>query len=192
LAILVLLVLAALWAAVLIPPVVRARNGRISGGSLGGSSFRLDVLRPASRPSGSSGRSLIPGMPGAGPGAIPGAMSPTQRRRRDILVGLGGVAVVTFLLAVFTGVAALWIVCLLVVGLLAAYVVLLLQIKKRALGGAARGPAARTIRAVPHRSPLAPVGARPSRPRRSAPVGPHVPEAYGDYGGLSQSRRRSA
>ena len=176
-AILVLLVLAALWAAVLIPPVVRARNGRAAGGTLRGSSYRLDVLRPASGSTTGSRRPQFPGFSRAGPGG----MTQSQRRRRDILVGLGGAAVVTFLLAVFTGVTAIWLLHLLADVLLAGYVVLLLQIKKRAFGGARRGPVARTIRAVPHRAPLAPVGPRPAPARRrSTPrSSSHFPPGYG-------------
>jgi hypothetical protein len=188
LAILVLLVLAALWAAVLVPPVVRARNSRAAGGTLRGSSYRLDVLRPASGPAGGSRRSHIPGLSRSGPG-----MTQSQRRRRDILVGLGGAAVVTFLLAVFTGVAAIWILHLLFDVLLAGYVILLLQIKKGAFAGG-RGPSSRTIRAVPHRAPLASVGSRPA-PRRSVPTGAHLPAGYGSsapHPMAAADRRRSA
>jgi hypothetical protein len=105
-------------------------------------------------------------------------MSQSQRRRRDILLGLGGAAVVTFLLAVITGVGALWVLHLIADVLLVGYVILLVQIKNGALGGG-RGAAARTIRAVPHRAPLAPVGARPVGSHRMVPRHSHLPAAYG-------------
>jgi hypothetical protein len=172
-AILVLLVLAALWAAVLIPPVVRARNGRAVGGSAAGSAYRLDVIRPATRPGG-AGRSAAPGN-----GWVSAAgMSPSQKRRRDILVGLGGAAVALFLLAVVTGVAALWVLQLLADVLLVGYILLLVQIKNGGFAVPGRGPAARTIRAVPHRAPLAPVGGPPPRVRQHDDE-PYLPAAYG-------------
>jgi hypothetical protein len=173
LAILVLLVLAALWAAVLIPPVVRARNGRAAGGPAAGSTYRLDVIRPPTRPGGAR----RPGMPGFGSTSA-GGMSPSQKRRRDILVGLGGAAVALFLLAVVTGVAAQWVLQLLADVLLVGYILLLVQIKNGGLAVPGRGPASRTIRAVPHRAPLAPVGGPPPRARRSRDE-PYLPAAYG-------------
>jgi hypothetical protein len=112
-------------------------------------------------------------------------MSQSQRRRRDILLGLGGAAVVTFLLAVIMGVGALWVLHLIADALLVGYVILLVQIKNGTLTSG-RKPSDRTIRAVPHRSPLTPVGARPAGSHRMVPRHSHLPAAYG--GTASQSR----
>jgi hypothetical protein len=63
---------------------------------------------------------------------IPGAMTPTQKRRRDVLVVLLCGVGFTFLLAFVGHNVALWFLQLTADGLLAAYVVLLLQFKNRA------------------------------------------------------------
>jgi hypothetical protein len=146
-AILVILVLGALWAAVLLPPILRARNesGGPSGGigdfmarlrtGLGtgrGRDRDLPALTPIMGPV--NGAPLGPmGAGGAplGPVHVPGAMSATQRRRRDVLVGLLAAAALTFLMALFSGSIIFWVLHLLADALVGAYVYLLRQYKAR-------------------------------------------------------------
>jgi len=159
-AILVILVLAALWAAVLLPPILRSRNESGMPGGIGdfvgklrsglghghGSDANLPALQPIMGPIGGP----APSMPGAPVGPVrpsaPGRMSPAQRRRRDILIGLGVAAGVTFLMAMFAASPIFWVLHLAADGLLGGYIYLLLQFKARnqarSLGGMpATGPA---------------------------------------------------
>jgi len=85
-----------------------------------------------------------------GPVQVPGSMSPAQRRRRDVLVGLLGAAGITLLMALFSSGAAFWVLHLLADAVLGGYVYLLLQLKARA-GGVERKPVAR-----PHLGPAVP------------------------------------
>jgi hypothetical protein len=143
LAITVLLILAVLWAAVLIPPVLRSRTESRRNDSLG---FPLRFPRPIGLPRGpiaigGSGRSSFrPGrfpsrtrpaqvlgspLAAAGP-----TMTPTQRRRRDVLVVLLAVVAITFLIALLSGSIGFWLVQLLADALLGTYVFLLVQLKQ--------------------------------------------------------------
>ena len=160
-AIVVILVLAILWAAVLIPPILRARND--GGGSSSIAAGFSELLTTISSVFGHQ-RSSDPDLPGMQPLVGPvgpvgsamaprrgqGAMSPAQRRRRTILVGLLIATGITLVMAVFSGGNVVFL------GLqgatdvlLGAYVYLLLQLKTRQ--GARRAPAAR---------PAAPTGAQ--------------------------------
>lgn len=58
-------------------------------------------------------------------------MTRAQKRRRDVLIILGGSAIATLLLVLVLGNPALWIVQVLIDLLLVAYVVLLIQLKRR-------------------------------------------------------------
>jgi hypothetical protein len=87
-------------------------------------------------------------------------MTPAQKRRRDVLVGLLAAAGLTFVLAVFTGMIAVWLLHLLADALLGGYVYLLLQMKQRGSVGtrAALPPPIplerpRQARHIAHRSP---------------------------------------
>ncbi len=159
-AILVILVLAVLWAAVLLPPILRSRNESGMPGGIGdfvgklrsglghghASNGDLPALQPIMGPIGGP----APPMPGAPVGpvrpSVPGQMSPTQKRRRDILIGLGSVAVVTFFMALMSASPIFWLLHLAADGLLGGYIYLLLQFKARnqarSLGGmpATAGP----------------------------------------------------
>ena len=155
-AILVILVLGALWAAVLLPPILRSRNesGAPSGGigdfvdrlrsGLGAGRGRdagLPALTPIMGPIGgpmAGGQPL--GVPGLdqhspntpmGPVRVPGTMSETQRRRRDVLLGLTGGVALTGLMALFGGSMMFWVLNLLADALLGGYVYLLLQLKAK-------------------------------------------------------------
>jgi hypothetical protein len=154
LAILVIFVLAILWAAVLVPPILRSRNdagaglgisdvfGRLREG-LGqrghGGNLSLPPLQPIMGPIGPMGGP--PGQIGGqlGPVQVPGGMSPTQRRRRDVLVALLAVAGLTLLMAMFSSGMTFWALHLLADAALVGYVYLLLQFKARA-GGVERRP----------------------------------------------------
>jgi hypothetical protein len=59
-------------------------------------------------------------------------MTPAQRRRRDVLVGLLAAVGLTFLMAVVAQSMVFWVLHLMADGLLGGYVYLLLQFKARA------------------------------------------------------------
>jgi hypothetical protein len=168
LAIPVLLVLAVLWAAVLVPPVLRSRNENRRGGAIGDLTHRLGALtaRPASgtrrpagvvRPAGPAragsthparyagrlrpGGAARPVRTPARPVAATAArtMTPAQKRRRDVLISLGAAAAVTLLLAIALRMPVLWVLHLLADTLLGVYVYLLVQLKQR---GSLVGPPA--------------------------------------------------
>jgi hypothetical protein len=136
LAIPVLLILAVLWAAVLIPPLFKARTERRRGDSIGDFSYKLGVIgrtggyTPA-RPVSPAPMSIAgtTGAPRPRPGGAPGGMTTAQRRRRDVLVGLLVAVGVTGLAAVLTGSTTLWVLQLAVDALLVTYVVLLVRMR---------------------------------------------------------------
>jgi len=139
-AILVILVLAVLWAAVLLPPILRSRNE--SGASPGGIGDFVGKLREGLGQGRQSDSSLPPIMGPIG-GPMPsmpvgpvrssggGGMSPTQRRRRDILLGLLAGAGLTFVMAFLAGSMLFWVLNLFADALLGGYVYLLIQMKQR-------------------------------------------------------------
>lgn len=148
-AILVILVLVVLWAAVLVPPILRSRN---SGGHHGVSDF-MDSLRSLGHRGHHHSRSAMVGGPvlhgpvsGPPPGArgprtpiappmayrpMPGGISPMQRRRRNVLMVLGGAVGVTFLLALAMRSAFAYLLLLVAIAALGGYCYLLVQIKNR-------------------------------------------------------------
>jgi hypothetical protein len=151
-AILVILVLAVLWAAVLLPPILRSRS---ASGHHGVSDF-MDGLRslgrshsrhhaeiggpvlhgPVSGPTGvpprPAGASRGPIAPPLAYRPMPGGVSPMQRRRRNVLMVLGGLVGFTFLIALVMSSMLVWLVFLLSVGALGGYVYLLIQFKHEA------------------------------------------------------------
>lgn len=158
-AVVVILGLAVLWAAVLLPPILRSRS---SGGHHGVSDF-MDSLRSLGHRSGQHHRNSMLGGPVlhgplSGPppvsrnprpmvGAVgvpssvpsgpvpyrpmPGGMSPMQRRRRNVLMVLGGAVVVTLLLAFVMRSPLAYFLVVVAVGALAGYCYLLVQLKHR-------------------------------------------------------------
>ena len=141
-AILVILLLVVLWAAVLVPPILRSRN-QSSFGGVGDFMARLGSLGRHERRSSSGGmlgasgglfgaRPIEPIAPPVQHMNIPGAMTPAQKRRRDVLIVLLGGVGFTFLLAIVGHSMALWFLQLVADALLAGYVFLLLQFKKAA------------------------------------------------------------
>ena len=149
---LVILVLAVLWAAVLLPPILRSRS---ASGHHGVSDF-MDGLRslgrshshrhaevggpvlhgPVGRPPGAQSRPVAaPRGPIAPPLAyrpMPGGVSPMQRRRRNVLVILGGAVGFLFLVALVMSSMMIWLLFLLSVGALGGYVYLLIRYKHEA------------------------------------------------------------
>jgi hypothetical protein len=156
LAIPVLLILAVLWAAVLVPPVLRSRTesrrGRI--GDLQSGLGALNRGRSPARSMGARGgrvplRSVPPvqaarsgatGRTARGPRPVPGGtaalpsgtMTPAQKRRRNVLVILIGGAIVSLGLAVLLN-PMLWIVQGVADVLLAVYLYLLVLRRRGSL-----------------------------------------------------------
>ena len=161
-AVAVLLILAVLWAAVLVPPVLRNRSEGRRGSAFGGMSFGLGKSNPLSSPinrplGGRAGAPYRPGAylarsPGAGapradgaarPGLLggtspSGAMTAAQKRRRDVLMILVCAAGLTLLLALFTRSLAVWGVQFVVDLALGGYLFLLYQLKQGTLRSSAR------------------------------------------------------
>ena len=137
-AILVILVLVILWGAVLLPPILRSRA---ESGSPSGIGDFVGKLRMGLGHSRSHDAGLPPLQPIMGPVGgpdpsmtpmrAPGAMSPAQKRRRDVLLGLLAAVGLTFLMAFMAGSVifwGLWVVSLLATG---GYVYMLLQLKSK-------------------------------------------------------------
>ena len=119
----VLLILAVVWAAVLLPPFLRnRREGRPADSVL---SFRqqlstLERTAPGSGPTRAAG-TLATGM----------GRSAVRKRRRDVLFGLGGSTVLTLLLGMAVGAELFWLMFGFSAVLLFTYTFLLIQIQKR-------------------------------------------------------------
>ena len=139
-AITVLLILAAMWAAVLLPPILRARTVQRSGDTIGDFRRSLNSLgRRHHEPSPRGPIDSLARLQGAptptatmAPVRRPGEMTPMQRRRRDVLLGLAGASTVTFLMAFMTGSTFGWFLWVLSTGALGAYVWMLLRMKQTA------------------------------------------------------------
>ena len=140
-AILIILVLAILWAAVLLPPILRSRSE--AGAPSGGVGDFLDKLRsglghgrqhegnlPLLQPLMGPVGGPAPSTP-MGPVSVSGGMSPTQRRRRDVLVALLAAVGLTLVMALLSASMLVWVLNLLADALLGGYVYLLLQFKAR-------------------------------------------------------------
>jgi len=128
-----------LWAAVLVPPLFRARIERRHGDSIGDFNFRLSTMgKMGGFPSGRREPPVVFRTPGAsvqplGPAlGRPTGPSRAQRRRRDVLLSLASAVVVSLVLAVATQMLALWLVQMLADVLLVAYVVLLVRMRSMA------------------------------------------------------------
>jgi hypothetical protein len=108
---LILLGLGALWAAVLVPPLIR--NQISTRSSAPGIANHLDVYRvPAMR-----GHSI----------SLPQSALGAKRRRRDVSIALSGIAVFTFLASIAVGGIFLWTVHFVVDLALVGYVTLIAQ-----------------------------------------------------------------
>ncbi|MDQ1431957.1 MAG: hypothetical protein QOF40_2559 [Actinomycetota bacterium] len=129
----VILILGVLWIAVLVPPILRARGQQSRSDSVGDFTYKLSTLGRANgshreRPSKTS--SQRPMFAPMGPG--PAQMSAAQKRRRDVLLILLGVAAATLFLAVLTRSMPFFALQLLADAALGGYVYLLIQHKQRA------------------------------------------------------------
>lgn len=141
----VLILLAIVWAIVLVPPLVRNRADLRPGSSV--SSFRQDLavigrttptssLRPPSLPSlgpspARTGAGALPARAAAPLAGTPTGRSAARKRRRDVLFTLGGAAGFTLLLALAFG-GPMLLLHLVVDVALGAYVYLLVQMRKLA------------------------------------------------------------
>jgi Flp pilus assembly protein TadB len=128
---LVLMILAAVWAAVLVPPFVRNRRDARPDNSVVSFRAQLSTLERAT-----PGTSLRPlGSSDLGPTLRGSSMtrSDAKRRRRDVLVGLMGSTGFTFLLAVVAGGTLATLLFLASAGAFGAYVYALRQLQLRTL-----------------------------------------------------------
>jgi len=126
----VLFILATLWAAVLVPPLLRARRTERTGDSIGDFNYRLDVLSRTNGAAPAARRAADPRFPAAARAAhaVPierrASLAPVggaAKRRRDILSMLTAGAASTFLLAYGAGLSMLWPMNVAFVVLLVAY-----------------------------------------------------------------------
>lgn len=117
-----LIVLAGVWAVVLVPPYVRKRSARTSDSIV---SFHQH-LSTLSR---THGGEPVATRSAATGGVSPAARNSARQRRRDVLFLLGGAVVVTLLLAVALGGLAVWL-HLGADALLGGYIYLLVQMRK--------------------------------------------------------------
>lgn len=135
---LVLVILAAIWAAVLVPPYLQNRRETRPGDSIASFRSQLSVLErttPGGRTSGNLAR-LDVGRPQSVRRAVPSASAArraeARRRRRDVFVTLLGAVGVTFVLALALG-GAVWMLHLAVDVVFAAYVLMLVNLQQRSM-----------------------------------------------------------
>ncbi|MCU1459711.1 MAG: hypothetical protein JWL73_3803 [Actinomycetia bacterium] len=178
-----ILLLVVLWAAAglwLIPPMLRGRGQRRPADSVGDFSYRLGVIGKTGgherhRPLGRLPQTPRPAPSGYRPVGRPGAplryaptpsMTPAQRRRRDVLLGLMVVAVVTLAAGVVTGATIVWGLFLVSAVLLLTYILALLRMQQAKLERDTK------VRYLPGRAPVPQFAYRQQAPalsyRRSA------------------------
>jgi hypothetical protein len=127
---LVLLILAVIWAAVLLPPYLQNRSESRPADSISSFQHQLSVLE----------RRAVMVNPAlqrevrryAAPSALRLSRAEAKKRRRDVLYTLAGGAGITFLMALMLG-GPVWGLQLMCDVLLAGYVVLLVQTQQRAV-----------------------------------------------------------
>jgi hypothetical protein len=118
----VLVVLAAIWAAVLLPPYLQKRRAFQPHASIGDFRNQLAVLQRTGDP-------YAPAPLRAPSGRTMGRTD-AQRRRRDVLATLTAAAGLTFLLALVAG-GSVWLLHLTVDAALLGYVALLMQVQQQ-------------------------------------------------------------
>lgn len=127
---LVLVILAGVWAAVLLPPFLRGRRENRPDNSVVSFRAHLSTLERAT-----PGTSLRPGDTGQLPAvtlsSAPRTTADVRRRRREVLVGLIGATAFSLLLVVVTSGAFVTVMFLASAGCLGAYVFALRQIHLR-------------------------------------------------------------
>lgn len=172
---LIFLGLAVVWAVVLLPELARKIAGSRHSDTIRSFNQQLSVLdrsgastttshRPLSEPRGRSNVIDLTSRggvrtPSAGPTAAPAPVSPwVRKRRQDILIGLGSVAVLTLLCAVAFG--GVFLLAHLVADvLLVAYLVALAQVRRAPAAPVAAG----RIAAMSEPSPIHRVAPAPRR-----------------------------
>jgi hypothetical protein len=179
-AVVVILVLGILWAAVLIPPILRARAEGGGSGVSGGVGEVMSMFTSAfGRARGTGGDQDLPAMqplmgpvgPVASMGAMraPGGMSSAQKRRRDVLIGLLVAVGITLVMALFSGGNIMFLVLnLLADACLGVYVYLLVQMKSRQHG---RRPQVRPLESTGrHLRSIQGMAAEPASGSRAEPA----------------------
>jgi hypothetical protein len=140
-----LLILAVVWAVVLVPPWLRSRADARPADSISAFRHRLNVLERTG-PVGTRRVSLMAHRPevngyvpiarNAGPRntqlAAMSARARTQRRRRDIFVGMLAAMVTSLVLGFVPSLRILWVVHLLVDAMFVTYVSLLVHMRNQA------------------------------------------------------------
>jgi len=142
-----LLILAVVWAAVLVPPWLRSRADARPADSISAFRHRLTVLERtgpvgtrrvpmlAHRPEVAGyvpiARRPAPRTRMAGMAAV-GSRARTQRRRRDIFVGMLAAMVTSLVLGFVPSLRILWVVHLLVDAMFVTYVALLVHVRNQA------------------------------------------------------------
>ncbi len=127
---LVLVILAGVWAAVLVPPFLRSRSEGRPATSISSFHRHLSTLQRTA-PGARGGPATAP-IPGRGAGAVPQGRAEARRRRRDILFTLAGTAVITLVLALVLGGVAIAF-HLAADAILGAYVYLLVHLRRAAV-----------------------------------------------------------
>lgn len=132
----VLLILAVVWAVFLVPQLVRARAERTPADSIGAFRSQLSVLERAapgvqSAPSRASTQPILGGAYTTVPAYRPAGALPTRsqarKRRKDILLGLLASTGGSFVLGLVPFLRPMWMATLVLAGLTAAYVLLLVR-----------------------------------------------------------------
>ena len=127
---LVLLILAVIWAAVLLPPYLQNRSESRPADSISSFQRQLSVLERRSVMVNPSLQREIRAY--ASPASVRFSRAEAKKRRRDVLYTLAGGAGTTFVMALVLG-GPVWGLNLLCDALLAVYVVMLVQAQQRAM-----------------------------------------------------------
>lgn len=125
----VLIILGALWAAVLVPPLLRARSDRRSG-AIGDYAHTLGVLKPSARTLNTMSRPAAglvdPRMHRTNP-----RQAAIKKRRKDAFTAMLSACGVTLVLALLLQSPLVWFLHILCDLALGAYVYLLIQLKEQ-------------------------------------------------------------
>jgi hypothetical protein len=127
----VLLVLGVAWALFLVPKILRDRGQQGRTDSVGDFHYRLSTLGHANGTHRARSKGVSPQHPMFGPSAGSAQMSAAQKRRRDVLFVLAGVAAATLFLAALTRMMPLFALQLVADVALGGYIYLLIQHKHR-------------------------------------------------------------
>lgn len=128
--ILFLIILGGLWAAVLVPPLLRARTERKTG-AIGDYAHTLGVLKTSNRNVRSMPRAAAALVDGSAHNQSMGKSAMIKKRRRDVFTAMLVTCGVTFLLALVVGSPLVWMLHLICDVALGVYVYLLIQIKEQ-------------------------------------------------------------